>query len=122
MEFCPDCRNLLFLKITKKEGGDVELVHKCGNCNYKNTAQNTNNSCIYTNPYNIDRLKYYIRRKDFLKYDPTIPHIDIMPCPNKSCSSNTGEHKNDALFMCIDNIKLLNLYVCMNCNVHWTNK
>ena len=121
MEFCKDCNNLLYLKIVKKDN-DVELHHQCANCKSNIITQSKDNKCIYTKPYDIDKLKYYIKRKDNLKYDPTIPHIDILPCPSRSCPSNTGAQKNDVLFVCLDNIKLLNLYVCMNCNEHWTNK
>jgi DNA-directed RNA polymerase subunit M/transcription elongation factor TFIIS len=122
MEFCPDCNNLLYLKIEKKENDKVTLQRQCRNCTYKAQYETTDNKCIYTNPYNIDKLKYYIKKKANLRYDPTIPHIDSIPCPNKDCGSYTEGASNDVFYVCLDNQKLLYLYVCNNCMEHWTNK
>lgn len=122
MEFCPDCNNLLFLKIEKREGDTINLQRHCKNCNYKAQLVTEDNKCIYTNPYNIDKLKYYIKKKANLRYDPTIPHIDAIPCPNKECGSLTQGLANDIFYICLDNEKLQYLYVCNNCMEHWTNK
>ncbi len=124
MDFCPDCKNLLFLKIDKRDADHVDLVNHCKNCAYKSTANLTTveQKTIYNNPYNIDKLKFYIKRKEALRHDKTIPHIDVIPCINKDCKSNTGEAKNDIFYICLDEKKLLYLYVCNNCMEHWTNK
>ena len=121
MEFCPSCNNLLFLKIEKKTNDTVELHYQCRNCDYKAPA-NLESNTIYSNPYNIDKLKYYIKRKETLRYDPTIPHIDVIPCPNKECVSNQGGQANDIFYVSLDDKKLLFLYMCNNCMTHWTNK
>lgn len=124
MEFCPDCSNLLFLKIEKKDADTVDLVYHCRSCAYKSTANidTPTQKTIYSNPYNIDKLKYYVKRKDTLRHDPTIPHIDVIPCVNKECTSNKGTAANDILYVSLDDKALLYLYVCTNCMSHWTNK
>lgn len=124
MEFCPDCQNLLFLKIDKKDGDGVELIYNCKNCKHKSVASmdTTEKKTIYSNPYNLDRLRYFVTNKTSLIRDPTIPHIDVIPCCNKACPSNTGAVGNDILYMSLDDKKLLFLYICCNCMEHWTNK
>ncbi len=124
MEFCPDCNNLLFLKIDKKDTEAVELVYHCRNCAYKSVANidTPDQKTIYSNPYNIDKLKYYVKRKEALRHDPTIPHIDVIPCANKDCPSNQGTIANDILYISLDDKALLYLYVCNSCLAHWTNK
>ena len=124
MEFCPDCNNLLTLKIDKKGSDAVELIYHCNNCAHKSVANidTKTQKTIYSNPYNIDKLKYYIKKKETLRHDPTIPHIDIIPCANKDCPSNQGTAANDIFYVSLDDKKLLFLYVCNNCMTHWTNK
>lgn len=122
MEFCPDCENLLFLKIEKSSNESVNLIYNCKNCSYKSVADTNTQKNIYSNPYNFDKLKYYIKRKDALRHDPTIPHIDVIPCANKECSSNKGTVANDIFYVLLDDKSLLFLYVCNNCMTHWTNK
>jgi DNA-directed RNA polymerase subunit M/transcription elongation factor TFIIS len=122
MEFCPDCENLLFLKIEKRDNESVNLIYNCKNCSYKSVADVDTQKTIYSNPYNFDKLKYYIKRKEALRHDPTIPHIDVIPCANKECSSNNGTAANDIFYVSLDDKSLLFLYVCNNCMTHWTNK
>ncbi len=122
MEFCPDCENLLFLKIEKRDNDSVNLIYNCKNCSYKSIADVDTQKTIYSNPYNFDKLKYYIKRKESLRHDPTIPHIDVIPCANKECASNTGTAANDIFYVSLDDKSLLFLYVCNICMTHWTNK
>jgi DNA-directed RNA polymerase subunit M/transcription elongation factor TFIIS len=122
MEFCPDCENLLFLKIEKRDSESVNLIYNCKNCSYSSIADVNTQKTIYSNPYNFDKLNYYIKRKEFLRHDPTIPHIDVIPCANKECTSNTGTAANDIFYVSLDDKSLLFLYVCNNCMTHWTNK
>jgi hypothetical protein len=124
MEFCPDCKNYLFLKTQQKEDESIEVINQCSNCNYLDVVdmKKRDTTCLYENNYNIDMLQYLVRKKNLLKYDPTIPHIDIIPCINKECPSKNGDVKNDIFYVSLDNKRLYNLYVCNNCMVHWTNK
>lgn len=123
MEFCPQCDNYIFLTFEKKDD-KFEVFHNCKNCGTtinKTTALNEN-SCMYNNPHNIDRLQYYVKHKEHLKYDPTIPHIDVIPCPNKDCPSASPEIRNDVLYINLDEAKLYMLYICNHCSSHWTNQ
>ena len=124
MEFCPDCDNYLALRVGKDTIS--HLMYQCKNCKFETSFEKLNNDkktkCVYSNPYNIDKLKYLITKKEFLKYDPTYPHIDCIPCPNENCLSNKGESRNDIIFIEYDKDQKSNLYICNNCMKHWTNK
>lgn len=123
MEFCPNCNNYIFVNFEKSDSG-FKVHHNCHNCGY--TADKTislkEQSCMYNNPHNIDKLQYYIKHKENLKYDKTIPHIDIIPCPNQSCPSASPDVKNDVIYLNLDNDKLHILYICNHCGTHWTNQ
>jgi DNA-directed RNA polymerase subunit M/transcription elongation factor TFIIS len=126
MEFCPDCNNYLFLKINNNEN-NVGFTYNCRNCGYTDIRNNNNvksvkQQSIYNNPENIDKVRYYASKKELIRYDPTMPHIDNIPCPNKECISHKEPDKNDIIYLTIDKIKLQMLYICNNCVTHWTNK
>jgi len=122
MEFCPDCKNKISITFEKTDN-NYKVIHVCNNCNYSVNKTSTvkENSCMYYNPHNIDKLKYYIKHKDNIKYDPTIPHIDIIPCPNKDCISASSDVRNDVLYINLDDTQYIYLYICNYCNSHWTN-
>lgn len=123
MEFCPNCNNYIFIKF-EKDDNEYKVIHNCKKCGY--TADKTDtintNSCMYYNPNEINKLKYYVKNKHNLKYDPTIPHIDFIPCPNDQCPSRDINTRNDVLYLNIDDSKLYMLYVCNYCQTHWTNQ
>jgi len=123
MEFCPDCDNLLYLKI-EDEDNNTSLTKKCYNCKFcrpVDMKSKDTNKCLYQNMNQVDKLQYYVAKKENLRYDPTIPHINVIPCPNQKCSSYSGD-KNDIFYVSLNDDKQLYLYVCNNCMTHWTNE
>ena len=126
MNFCPDCNNYLFLKI-KNDNDAVSFTYNCRNCGHTTTKTSSalhsvKQQSIYNNPENIDKVRYYAGKKELLRYDPTMPHIDNIPCPNTECISHTEPGKNDIIYLTLDKVKLQQLYICNNCVTHWTNK
>lgn len=123
MEFCPHCDNYIFVNY-EKVGDKFKVIHKCNNCGYTSdkTKELKEDSCMYNNPHNINKLQYYVKHKENIKYDPTIPHIDVIPCPNKSCVCNTSDTRSDVLYINLDVNKLYMLYICNHCSTHWTNQ
>lgn len=128
MKFCPNCNNYLFLKIKNDEKSDtIGFNYNCRNCGYSETntskdLSSVKQQSIYNNPENIDKVRYYALKKELLRYDPTMPHIDNIPCPNQECISHAEPEKNDIIYLTIDKTKLQILYICNNCVTHWTNK
>jgi DNA-directed RNA polymerase subunit M/transcription elongation factor TFIIS len=123
MEFCPNCNNYIFLNFEKKDD-KFEVYHNCKNCGtvINKTSTLNENSCMFNNPHNIDKLQYYVKHKEHLKHDATIPHIDVIPCPNKECPSASPDVRNDVLYINLDEQRLYMLYICAHCSSHWTNQ
>lgn len=127
MKFCKNCNNYLFLKIKNDTESTVSFTYNCRNCGFTDTTTSDDMSSmkqesIYSNPGNIDRIKYYALKKELLKYDKTLPHINNISCPNKECISHSEPSKNDIIYLVIDKKKLQELFICNNCSTHWTNK
>jgi DNA-directed RNA polymerase subunit M/transcription elongation factor TFIIS len=84
--FCKDCNNFLFLKNVKNDEGTVtDMIYYCKKCGFTHT--NNNKKILYDVTYNSDATSKYLYN-DYLKYDPTIPHLKSMYCVNPNCASN----------------------------------
>jgi len=126
MKFCPTCNNYLFLKINNEENS-ISFTNNCRNCGYSQTTTSNDlksmkQESVYANSENIDKCKFYAMKKELLIYDPTLPHINNIPCPNDSCPSKQDESINDIIYLVIDKRSMKMLYICNNCVSHWTNK
>ncbi len=127
MKFCKNCNNYLFLKIKNDTDSVVSYTYNCRNCGFTDTKTSNNmesmkQESIYSNPSNIDKVRYYALKKDLLKYDKTLPHINNIPCANKECISHGEPNLTDIIYLVIDKKKLQELFICNICSTHWTNK
>ena len=62
---------------------------------------------------------YKILLNEFTKEDPTLPHIDTIPCPNKGCDTNTKGKPRDIIYLKYDPVNLKFLYICNVCDTQW---
>lgn len=134
--FCPDCETCLIMRITNNDNPNKILNLECNNCGYKkniDVSKEPQYKCVFYNNLNIKRIKIDQRNIQYLDKDPTIPHVDNIPCPNNNCPTNkkisnpeilTGEPviKNDILYIKLNDNDLTFLYQCCNCKHTWTNK
>lgn len=65
---------------------------------------------------------YKVLLNEFTRYDPTLPHVQNIKCPNEACASNTGEKQRDVIYMKYDPTNLKYLYICNVCNQHWRSR
>ena len=149
MNFCPDCENSLFIKILNIENSNKILSFVCNNCNYKKNIDITKEpefKCVYTKSNNIKKIDINKNNDIYLCKDPTLPHVDIIPCPNPECITNKEKDKleildisskldkininnetyteniNNVLYKKISESDLTFKYQCCNCNYTWLNK
>jgi hypothetical protein len=110
----------------------------CNNCSYKKNidiSKEPEYKCVYNKSYNIKKLDVNQHNDKYLCKDPTLPHVNIIPCPNAECITNkntsesellnVGETKaniNNVLYKKINDSDLTFKYQCCNCNHTWTNK
>lgn len=89
MQFCTECHNMYYLKIQDEEGiiGNT-LVYYCRNCGHEDTTLNTTNICVSDIQLLSSEKKYTHTVNEYTKYDPTLPRINTIKCPNQECSSN----------------------------------
>ncbi len=99
MQFCTECHNMYYLKIQDEDGkiGDT-LIYYCRNCGHEDKTLNTTNVCVSDIQFRTSEKKYTHIVNEYTKYDPTLPRINTIKCPNQECSSNKmgGGKKTEA--------------------------
>lgn len=120
MRFCPVCAYYLFLQNSEE---DLKLL--CRHCGYselmapKNAEEalvlETNFSAAATQAQTFSQLNEYT------KLDPTLPHLNTIPCPNTECPTQTDPSKRDILYVKTDVKNLKYQYCCMVCKQQWNS-
>jgi DNA-directed RNA polymerase subunit M/transcription elongation factor TFIIS len=80
---------MYYLKISDEEGniGDT-LIYYCRNCGHEDTTLSTMNICVSDMQLLTSEKKYTHIVNEYTKFDPTLPRINTIKCPNQECSSN----------------------------------
>ena len=96
MQFCSECHNMYYLKIQDEDGviGNT-LIYYCRNCGHEDKTLSTTNICVSDIQLRSSEKKYTHIVNEYTKYDPTLPRINTIKCPNQDCISN-GAGKNMA--------------------------
>jgi len=88
MHFCSTCHNMYYLKIREEDGG---LNYYCRNCGNEDTTLTAEAICVSETQLRRSEQKFTHMVNEYTKYDPTLPRINTIKCPNQACSSNGGE-------------------------------
>ena len=136
MNMCPECDNMLYLKIKdaddvlleeleeaskskKQKKPSVYLQYFCRKCGYTTTKQTGN--CVYKNMYNFESTTYKSKVNKYMCYDRTLPVVTNLDCPNSECPTNTQKEDKRVLYQQYDENNLKFIYVCCVCDHKWRN-
>lgn len=136
MHFCPDCESYLITRIQNEDNANKLMSLNCNNCGYKkiiDISKEPEYKCVYQTNYKIKKLKIDQQNIKYLEKDPTLPHVNNIPCPNPQCPTNkqtatdseilTGANiQKNVLYLKLNDSDLTFLYQCCNCKHTWTNK
>ena len=119
MKFCSKCDNMYYIKID--ESNNNELIYYCRMC--KHEEKNFDKSMTRVSKTNIKKknIKYNHLINKYTKFDPTLPNITTIRCPNPRCKTNTEDIEKNVVFMRYDNENLKFLYICFHCDMVWKN-
>ena len=127
MHFCQECDNMYYIKIHGDDSN--QLTYYCRNCGFEDNTITKDNICVSNTQLHRERQQFNHIINDYTKYDPTLPHISNIDCPNGDCICNKPTNddmdddtvKNDIIFIRYDDSNLNYIYVCTYCNTSWTN-
>ena len=122
MNFCNVCNNMFYMKIN--ENNDNELLFYCRKCGNEDSILNKEFMCLtdYTET-NKNFITSAINK--FTKYDPTLPHIHNVTCPNKDCITNNdkeNETKCEVIYIRYNDVDMKYMYLCCHCDYLWKSE
>jgi len=133
MHFCSECNNMYYLKIMENDANS--LIYYCRNCGHENTTLTVDNVCVSDTQIKRSEDQYLHIVNEYTKYDPTLPRITTIACPNSKCASNKGETDTgtstgmepgvgvgrEVIYIQYDDTNMKYMYVCAICNTSWKN-
>ena len=119
MHFCSECHNMYYLKVTNEDANS--LIYYCRNCGHEDKLLAHDNMCV---------SKTFIKKNDqsfnhiinkYTKYDPTLPRINNILCPNPNCPTNTEGKEREIIYIRYDDVNMKYVYLCTDdsCNTVW---
>ena len=118
MRFCPKCDYYLYLDTM---GGVLKRI--CKLCSY--SENDTEGGCVMeTVVQERSSEGYKILVNEFTSEDPTLPHVNTLPCPNTACPTNSAGTKppRDVIIIKFDAQNMKFLYICNVCNQLWKSR
>ena len=124
MHFCINCHNMYYLKIRDDDDdnkGGNSLIYYCRNCGHENTTLTSENVCVSETQLRRSEQKFTHMVNEYTKYDPTLPRINTIKCPNQECISNKHgeEAKREIIYIRYDDTNMKYIYLCPQCDTMW---
>jgi len=122
MHFCTECSNMYYLKVMENDANS--LIYYCRNCGHENDTLTAENVCVSDTQIKRTEDQYVHIVNEYTKYDPTLPRINTISCPNVKCDSNKeGEDhvEREVIYIRYDDTNMKYMYVCAVCNTNWKN-
>jgi DNA-directed RNA polymerase subunit M/transcription elongation factor TFIIS len=139
MHFCSNCGNMYYLKIVEDaETESTSLAYYCRNCGHSDTMLMTENNCVSNTQIKRTEQNYNHIINEYTKYDPTLPRISTINCPNAACESNMIASEADAeeeeqgsgteeisskkaeiIYIRYDDVNMKYIYLCTHCDTKW---
>ncbi len=127
MKFCQNCNFMLYIKLTENN----KLAYKCKQCGFeKEHLPDDIDNCIYSKDYKINELSYTWMVNPDLCYDPTLPRVGNIPCPNDKqdkdgvflCPTKNKTKPNEVIYVQFDKKNLKYFYMCCHCKSTWKHE
>ena len=119
MKFCIVCNNMYYIRIN--EDNQNSLVYYCRNCKHEDTTFTEDNICV--NKINLkgatQELQYNINK--YTKYDPTLPRVNNILCPNPDCQTNKKADtvEREIIYIRYNDVNMNYIYLCPTCDTVW---
>lgn len=120
MRFCQVCDNMLYMTL----GGDKDsysLLFVCRNCGNTVTAEANSEDCVVDASHVDEQVNLQQYMNENIIYDPTLPVVDNIKCPNPTCS-RPAEAGNRVIYVKVDAVAMTYLYHCCHCSQFWNLK
>ena len=121
MEFCTVCQNMYYIRIDSKDAN--KLVYYCRNCGNENELTGSTNICVSKTQIKKDKLNFNHIVNKYTRFDPTLPRVSNILCPNPNCLTNKSEspEPREIIYIRYDDTNMKYIYLCSSetCNFLW---
>ncbi len=124
MHFCPNCKNMFYIKVGEEQ--PHPLLYYCRNCGTEDSDLGSKEIYVSKVQVTNNEINYAHRINPYTKFDPTLPHVSNVPCPNEACACNKavgeeGYQERDVILIRYDDTNLHYVYLCTHCDTIWKN-
>jgi DNA-directed RNA polymerase subunit M/transcription elongation factor TFIIS len=121
MNFCKNCDNLYYIRLSEEDGKELKYYcKKCGHVDDSIVGESVivSKTNVYKNEEDFNHLV-----NEYTKFDPTLPRIDNIPCPNAACGTNKEDspEKREVIVVRYNESSMKYLYICNSCEHMWKN-
>jgi DNA-directed RNA polymerase subunit M/transcription elongation factor TFIIS len=118
MKFCEICKNMLYITLND----DENLSYYCRNCGYTEVCLTS--VCISSSSDVMKGANSYRNViNKWTKFDPTLPRVNNIPCPNNDCQTNDEDESKKAdkevIYLRYDSKNMKYMYLCCVCDTSW---
>jgi hypothetical protein len=100
---------------------ESKLVYHCKNCDNTEIPAGDTSLCVMDNSYIDDDTNYKQYMNKYLKYDPTLPRVNNIPCQNPKCNKPQNS-PNEVIFVKYDFENMKYMYHCVYCEEFWKSQ
>ena len=118
MHFCEKCSNMYYISL--KENDNNKLIYYCRNCGNTDDKLLKDNLCILKSEVYDTKTQFKNIINKYTKFDPTLPRINTIKCPNSECISNKDKSTSEIIYLRYNDIDMKYVYLCCNCDYYWT--
>lgn len=118
LEFCAICENMLYIQLIKTKGGDNVLINYCNSCGWNKELSKDRSLKLLEINHSDTQKNYKMFENPWIKYDPTLPRVKNIECPNEGCTK-PKEEDNEVIYIKYDGVNMKFLYHCVYCSHFW---
>ena len=115
MHFCKECKNMYYIRIAEKD--ENKLIYYCRKCGHEDEIITEDNICVSKTFLRQGEQKFSNIVNEFTKYDPTLPRVKNVPCPNENCAEDP---EKEIIYIRYDDNNMKYVYLCGACDTIWT--
>ena len=117
MHFCNLCSNMYYIKINTDDPN--KLIYYCRKCGNEDSLLAIENVCVSRTQIKKNEQSFNHIINKFTKYDPTLPSINNILCPNTDCITNTENKEREIIYIRYDDVNMKYVYLCYDCETIW---
>lgn len=117
MHFCSNCQNMYYIRINENDPN--KLVYYCRQCGNEDSSITQDNICVSKIQIKKNEQTFDHIINKYTKYDPSLPRINTILCPNPDCETNTKNTEREIIYIRYDDTNMKYVYVCSTCNTVW---